>query len=109
MLIFFKVTLNLSPKRLFDSFVSSEVSQWLTEFTFLRSDNILDLMFSSAIDRIGDVNIHCPFFPWGYRPIVFDYTLEFSYELTKKNCLSKLGGMENLEKWIQHLKRWIGI
>ena len=36
-----------------DAFVSSSLSLMVTESTFLRSGNIFDLMFMSAIDRIG--------------------------------------------------------
>ena len=55
---------------------------------FLRSGNILDLVFTLTINRIGDVNIHCPFPHCGHCPIVFDYIYEFSYGLTPKK-LSK--------------------
>ena len=38
-----------------DAFFSSGLSQWVTEFTYFRSGNILNLVFTSAINRIGDV------------------------------------------------------
>ena len=44
-----------------DDFILSGFSQWVTESTFLCSGNILDLVFTSAIDLIGDVNIYFPF------------------------------------------------
>ena len=46
-------------------------------------------MFTSTIDGIGDVNIHCPFPHCEHCPIVFGYVFEFPYEITPKN-LSKL-------------------
>ena len=57
-----------------DTSVSSGLSQWVTGSTFIRFGNILDyLVFSSAIYRIGDLNIHCPFPHCGHCPIVFLY------------------------------------
>ena len=80
-----------------DTFVSSGLSQSVAESTFFGSGNILDLVFTSVIDRIGDVNTH--HFPHcGYCPIVFDNIFVFSYELTPKICLSKLGEKENKYK-----------
>ena len=55
-----------------DGFISSGLSQWVSESTFYRSGNILDLVFTSAIDQIGDVNIDCPIPHCGHYPIVFD-------------------------------------
>ena len=64
--------------RFVDAFVSSGLSQWVTESTFFRSGIILDFVFTSAFDRIGDVNIHC--LPrCGDCPIVFVYVFDFSY------------------------------
>ena len=71
-----------------DAFVSSGLSRWVIESTFFRSGNILDFVFTSAIDRIGNVNIHCPFPHCGHCPIVFNYIFDLSYELTPKK-LSK--------------------
>ena len=64
-----------------DSLVSSGFSEWITESTFLRFGKIFDLMLTSAIDRIGNVNIHCPFSHCGHCSIVFDYIFYFTYEL----------------------------
>ena len=44
-----------------DTFVS--LGQWVNESPFLCSGNILDLVFTSTINRIGDVSIHCSFLP----------------------------------------------
>ena len=82
-----------------DTFVLSGLSQWVTKSTFLRSGKILDLVFTSAIDRIGDVYIHCPFPHCGHCSIVFDYLFDFSSETNSNEiCLSKHGGRENMEK-----------
>ena len=65
-----------------DTLVSSGVSQWVIESTFLRSGNILDLGFTSAIDRICDVKLHRHFPHCEHCSIIFDYIFDFSYELT---------------------------
>ena len=63
-----------------DTFVSFGLSQRVTKFMFLRSGNILYLVFTSAIDRIGNVNIHCPFPHCGHCLNVFYYIFDSSYE-----------------------------
>ena len=72
-----------------DAFVSSGLSQWVTESMYIRSGNILHLVFTSAIDRIGNVNIHCTFSHCRYCPIVLDYVFDFSHELTPKNLFKQ--------------------
>ena len=82
-----------------DTFVLSGLSQWVTKSTFLRSGKILDLVFTSAIDRIGDMNIHCLLSHCQQYPIVFDYIYDFSYELTPNFFfLIYLGEEENIKK-----------
>ena len=39
----------------FDSFSLLGLSQWLKEGTFIDPNNILDLMLTTGLDRIGDV------------------------------------------------------
>ena len=50
-----------TTQALVDAFVSSGLSQWVTKFSFFRPGNTLDLVFTSAINLIGDAKIHCPF------------------------------------------------
>ena len=78
------------------AFVDAGMNQWVTKSTFLRSGNILDLVFTSVIDRNVDMYIHCPFPHCGHCPIVFDYIHDFSYDLTLKKLVCKLGGKENI-------------
>ena len=89
MLILFEVDLfERTTQAVVDAFVSSGLSQWVTKSTFFRSGNILDLVSTSAIDRIGEVNNNCLCPHCEHCPIVFDYVFDFSYELTPKK-LSK--------------------
>ena len=82
-----------------DAFFTSGLSQWVTEFMFFRYGNILNLVFTSAIDRIGDVKIHCPFPDYGHCPIVFDYVYDFSWEIILNIfCLSKLCVKKSIKK-----------
>ena len=64
-----------------DPFVLSVMSQWVTESPFFRSGNCFDLVFTSVIDKISNVNINFPFPHCGHCPIGFDYVFDFSYEL----------------------------
>ena len=70
-----------------DTFVSSGLSQGVTEPMFNRSGNILNLVFTSTIDRNGDVNIHCPILHCRHSPIVFACIFDFYYELTQKKLV----------------------
>ena len=74
-----------STQAFVNAFVSSGLSPWVTESTFIRSCNILDFVITSAIDWIGDVNIHCAFPHCAHCPIIFDYIFVFSHKLTPKN------------------------
>ena len=56
-----------------DLFTSLGLFQWVTRSTFLRSDNILDLVFTSESDRISDLSLFDPFPGCDHFPIKFDY------------------------------------
>ena len=66
-----------------NAFVSFRLSQCVTEPTFFSF-----LVFRSAIYRIRNVNIHCPFSPLWDCPIVFDYVSDLSFYICqhKNNC-----------------------
>ena len=105
MFILFKVTL-IKHQAFVDAFVSSGLSQWVTESTFFRSGNILDFVFTSAIDRIGNVNIHCPFPHCGHCPIVFDYVSTFLMNF-RKTVLNFRKQVLNFRKKV--LKYWLSL
>ena len=63
-----------------DSFISMGLYQWVSECTFVRSGSILDLVFTSSSDRIGDLVVMPPFPNCGHCPLMFDYVFDFSLE-----------------------------
>lgn len=50
-------------------FISLGLTHWATEPTFLTSGNILDLVFTSECNRMGEIKVFPPFPNCGYRPI----------------------------------------
>ena len=52
------------------------LNQWISEPTFLRSSNILDLIFTSEDDRIGFVDYLPPFPHCQHIPILCNYVFE---------------------------------
>ena len=78
--------------RLTDQTIRWKILDPINESTFFRSGNILYLLPESWQQLIGLVT----WIPhYGHCPIVFDYILDFPYELTRTNLLSKLGGKQN--------------
>jgi hypothetical protein len=59
-----------------DVFSSLGLVQWVTSSTFPRSGNILDLVFTSEEDRVGDVVIVPPFPSCGHCGVLLDYNFQ---------------------------------
>ena len=65
-----------SDLRFYHCFLSLGLNQWVHESTYYISGNILDLVFSSEEDRVGDVKV-CPPFPnCAHCPVLFDYIIQ---------------------------------
>lgn len=56
-----------------DLFTFLGLIQWIKQPTFLHSDNILDLIFTSESDRIANITFFDPFPGCDHFPITFDY------------------------------------
>ena len=69
-----------------DVFISLGLTQWVTEATFWRSGNILDLILTSEEDRVGSVDVLPPYPSCGHLAIVFTYVFQFGV-----NCVG--GGL----------------
>ena len=69
----------------------------MKEGTFIDSDNILDLVFTTEADRIGIAEIHPPLPRCHHCPVVFEYVLQ-------KNVLVDAGqnGSRCLWGWADH-------
>lgn len=57
-----------------DCFSSLGLIQWVKVATFVSSENILDLIFTSEPDRIGDVSVLPPLPRCHHSPVICDYT-----------------------------------
>ena len=53
------------------------LSQWVHEPTFLYSDNILDLVLTTDVDRVMNLHLLHPLPRCGYSPVVFNYLFQF--------------------------------
>ena len=61
-------------------FTSLGLTQWVQCPTYVLSDNILDLIFTSEGDRVGEVRV-CPPLPGGlHSPVLCDYIFQFGVE-----------------------------
>jgi hypothetical protein len=66
-----------SADRLFlDCFTVCGLQQWVDEPTFLSSGNILDLFFTSELDRVGNVDVLAPFPRCSHSPVICDYLFD---------------------------------
>ena len=70
--------------------------------TFLPSGNILDLMFTSEVDRVGELAVLSPFPGCGHCPLVLDYIfmLEVSASQTALKKLWTKGKYDSIDKHI---------
>ena len=59
-----------------ECFDSLGLTQWVREPTFIISGNVLDLVFTTDPERIGDVSVLAPFPRCGHTPVVFSYVSE---------------------------------
>ena len=92
-----------------DIFNSIGLTQWISEATFPRSGNTLDLLLSTEPDRVGDISIEPPFPGSDHCPIVFDYVFDDIADvindpvsnrmLWHKGDYSKLNGALSLVDW----------
>ena len=62
----------------FASFNLLGLSQWVKKGTFVGSNNIVDLVFTTELDRIGDVSVFEPFPRCHHCPVVCEYVLQFT-------------------------------
>ena len=66
-------------RNFFDLFTSLGLTQWVTEPTYPRSGNILDLILTSESDRVGLIEVIAPLPGCDHCPTAFDYV--FSNQL----------------------------
>ena len=68
----------MSPtdKLFYDCFVSLGLNQWVVEPTFLSSGNILDLVFTSDDDRVGEIEVLAPLPHCQHTMIMFTYIFQ---------------------------------
>ena len=59
-------------REFYDCFLSSGLHQWVEEGTFDLSDNILDLVFTSSDDAVGDVKVMPPLPGCHHCPVVLE-------------------------------------
>ena len=62
----------------FDCFNLWCLSQWVKEYTFVDSDNILDLVLTIELNRIGDVSVLEHFPRCHHCPVVLEHVLQFT-------------------------------
>ena len=67
-----------------DSFVAAGLTRWVREPTFVQSGNILDLILTSELHRVGDVRLLRPLPGCFHSPIVCDYFFGFGREEAKE-------------------------
>ena len=64
-------------ERLFvDAFNLLGLTQWITDITFPRSGNTLDLLFTTEPDRVGDISVQPPLPGTDHCLIMYDYVFE---------------------------------
>ena len=63
-------------RQFLDAFLSLGLTQWVTEATYPRSGNILDLMFTTDDDRIGSVAVLPPIPGCDHCPTMCDYLFD---------------------------------
>ena len=65
----------VSPRDMvfFDCLSLLGLNQWVKKGTFVDSNNILDLVFATELDRTGDVSVLEPFPKCHHCPVVFEY------------------------------------
>ena len=69
--------LSAVERSFFNMFVSLGLHQYVRDGTFLYSDNILDLVFSSELDRVCDLKLLPPLPSCGHLIVVFDYLFQY--------------------------------
>lgn len=65
-------------KAFLDAFDLLGLTQWVTEPTYPRSGNILDIVLTSEPDRVGDIDILAPLPGCDHCPVLFQYVFETS-------------------------------
>ena len=69
----------------FDAFLTVGLHQWVTEPTFPKSGNTLDLVLTSEPDRIGAIEVLPPLPGCDHCAISFDYVFEISDSSTSRS------------------------
>ena len=69
------------PGSFLELFRSCGLIQWVTQPTYPRSGNTLDLLLTTDHDRIGDVCTEAPLPACDHCPVLFDYVFETGGEL----------------------------
>ena len=59
-----------------NTFLSLGLHQWVTEATYPRSGNILDLVLTTEPDRIGHISVMAPLPGCDHCPVSFDYIFD---------------------------------
>lgn len=63
-----------------DTFNILGLTQWVKDSTFYPSGNIIDLVFTTEYDRMGDLQLFPPFPNCGHCGVIFDYNFELQAE-----------------------------
>ena len=63
-------------RQFIDTFNFLGLTQWITQATFPRSGNTLDLLLSTEPDRVGDISVEPPLPGSDHCLIVYDYVFE---------------------------------
>ena len=80
-----------TDRSFFDCFVACGFSQWVESSTFFPSGNILDLVLTSEIDRIGSVTVEPPLPGCGHCPVLCSVVFQFGTgptNVVSQECLS---------------------
>ena len=89
-----------------DAFSSLGLTQWVSESTFPRSGNILDLVLTSEQDRIGSINVLAPLPGCDHCPVVFDYVFQ-----SEVSCVSDVldSASDNVQQRAWHVGNYPAI
>ena len=60
-------------RQFYDAFLSLGLTQWVSKPTYIRSDNVLDLVFTTSDDRVLSLELLAPLPNCHHMPVCFDY------------------------------------
>ena len=84
-----QVGLCFPEREFFNLFTSLGLHQFVTESTFIYSDNTLDLVLSSEGDCVNNLNLLPPFPRCGHLLVVFDYLYQHLASSSTLTALAK--------------------